>query len=185
MKHDELRLPEKQDVFNWRDLLPEERFCRRLAGSDMEGRKILADNRKARYNFTVTDSIECGIALQGTEVKSMRNGKFSFTDAYARIKNNELWLVGFHITPYEFGNIHNHVPERERRLLAHKDEIKRLKRKVDERGFTLVPLKFYLKGGLVKLELGICIGKKSYDKRQTIKERDDRRATDREIKQRI
>ena len=151
----------------------------------MEGRKLLADNRKARYNYTVTDTLECGIALQGTEVKSMRVGKFSFTDAYARIKNDGLWLVGFHITPYEFGNINNHVPERERRLLAHKDEIKRLRRKVDERGFTLVPLKFYLKGGLVKLELGVCMGKKLHDKRQSIKERDDKRAADREIKQRI
>ena len=151
----------------------------------MEGKKLLADNRKARYNYTITDSLECGIALQGTEVKSMRAGKFSFTDAYARIRSDGLWLVGFHITPYEFGNIHNHLPERERRLLAHKDEIKRLRRKVEELGMTLIPLKFYLKGGLVKLELGVCVGKKPHDKRKTIKERDDRRAADREIKQRL
>jgi SsrA-binding protein len=149
----------------------------------MEVRKILADNRKARYNYTVTDTLECGIALKGTEVKSLRSGKFSFTDAYARIKNNELWLVGFHITPYEFGNINNHLPERERRLLAHKDEIKRLRRKVDERGFTLIPMKFYLKGGLVKVELGICQGKKLHDKRQNIKERDEKRQADRDIRQ--
>ena len=151
----------------------------------MEGKKILADNRKARFNFMVLDSLECGIALQGTEVKSMRAGKFSFTDAYARIRNGELWLVGFHITPYEFGNIFNHEPVRERRLLAHKDEIKRLQRKVDEKGLTLVPLKFYLKGGIVKLELGVCQGKKLHDKRQSIKERDDKRAADREFKQRL
>ncbi len=151
----------------------------------MEGRKLLADNRKARYNYTVTDTLECGIALKGTEVKSLRSGKFSFTDAYGRIKNNELWLVGFHITPYEFGNINNHLPERERRLLAHKDEIKRLKRKVDERGFTLIPMKFYLKGGLVKVELGICQGKKMHDKRQSIKERDEKRQADRDIRQRF
>jgi SsrA-binding protein len=151
----------------------------------MEGKKMLADNRKARFNFLVLDSLECGIALHGTEVKSMRSGKFSFTDAYARIKNGELWLVGFHITPYEFGNIHNHIPDRERRLLAHKDEIKRLQRKVDEKGLTLVPLKFYLKGGIVKLELGVCQGKKLHDKRQSIKERDDKRDADREFKQRL
>ncbi|ORC37239.1 SsrA-binding protein [Marispirochaeta aestuarii] len=151
----------------------------------MEGKKILADNRKARFNYMVLDSLECGIALQGTEVKSMRAGKFSFTDAYARIRNGELWLVGFHITPYEFGNIFNHEPVRERRLLAHKDEIKRLQRKVDEKGLTLVPLKFYLKGGIVKLELGVCQGKKLHDKRQSIKERDDKRAADREFKQRL
>ncbi|WP_321991664.1 SsrA-binding protein SmpB [Marispirochaeta aestuarii] len=151
----------------------------------MEGKKILADNRKARFNYMVLDSLECGIALQGTEVKSMRAGKFSFTDAYARIRNGELWLVGFHITPYEFGNIFNHEPIRERRLLAHKDEIKRLQRKVDEKGLTLVPLKFYLKGGIVKLELGVCQGKKLHDKRQSIKERDDKRAADREFKQRL
>ncbi len=151
----------------------------------MEGKKILADNRKARFNYLVLDSLECGIALQGTEVKSMRAGKFSFTDAYARIRNGELWLVGFHITPYEFGNIFNHEPVRERRLLAHKDEIKRLQRKVDEKGLTLVPLKFYLKGGIVKLELGVCQGKKLHDKRQSIKERDDKRAADREFKQRL
>ena len=151
----------------------------------MEGKKLLADNRKARFNYLVLDSLECGIALQGTEVKSMRAGKFSFTDAYARIRNGQLWLAGFHITPYEFGNIFNHEPVRERRLLAHKDEIKRLQRKVDEKGLTLVPLKFYLKGGLVKLELGVCQGKKLHDKRQSIKERDDRRAADREFKQRL
>lgn len=151
----------------------------------MEGRKILADNRKARYNYTVTDTLECGIALKGTEVKSLRAGKFSFTDAYGRIKNDELWLIGFHITPYEFGNINNHVPMRERRLLAHKDEIKRLRRKVDERGFTLIPMKFYLKGGLVKVELGICQGKKIHDKRQSIKERDEKRQADREVRQSI
>ncbi len=150
-----------------------------------EGIKILADNRKARYNYLVLDSLECGIALQGTEVKSLRSGKFSFTDAYARIENNQLWLVGLHITPYEFGNIFNHVPDRKRRLLAHKDEINRLRRKVDEKGLTLVPLKFYLKGRLVKLEIGVCQGKKLHDKRQSIKERDDKRSMDREFKQRL
>lgn len=107
--------------------------------------KILADNRRARFQYTIEDTLECGIALQGTEVKSMRNGKFSFSDSYARIISDELILVGFHISPYTFGNLFNHEPDRNRKLLVHKQEIKRLKRKVDEKGYTLVPLKFYLK----------------------------------------
>ncbi|MFP4362875.1 MAG: SsrA-binding protein SmpB [Spirochaetia bacterium] len=148
-----------------------------------EGIKVLAENKKARYLFQVTDSVEVGIELKGTEVKSMRTRKFSFTDAYARIKDGELWLVGLHITPYSHGNIHNHEPDRRRRLLAHKQEIKRLKRKTDEKGLTLVPLRFYLKRGLIKLELGICKGKKTFDKREDIKKRDLNRIQSREIKQ--
>ena len=116
--------------------------------------------------------MECGIELQGTEVKSLRENRFSFGDAYARIKDGQLYLVGFHISPYPFGNLHNHEPERERKLLAHKEEIKKLRRKVEEKGFTLVPIKLYLKNGLIKVELGICRGKKLYDKRETIKQRD-------------
>lgn len=146
------------------------------------GTKLLADNRKARFNYTVEDKIECGVALHGTEVKSMKSGRFSFSDAYGRIKDEELWLVGFHISPYPFGNLYNHDPDRDRKLLAHKQEIKRLKRKSDERGYTLVPLKFYLKRGMVKLELGICLGKKSYDKRETIKSRDQMRDAQREMR---
>lgn len=146
------------------------------------GNKLLADNRKARFNYTVEDTMECGISLHGTEVKSMKSGRFSFSDAYARVKDDELWLVGFHISPYPFGNLYNHDPDRERRLLAHKREIKRLKRKTDERGYTLVPLKFYLKRGIVKMELGVCLGKKSYDKREAIKQRDQMRDTQREMR---
>ena len=147
-----------------------------------EGRKLLASNRRARFNYSVEESLECGIELRGTEVKSLREGKFSFSDAYAKIENGELWLVGLHITPYRFGNIHNHDPERPRKLLAHRQEIKRLTRKVVERGLTLVPLSFYLKSGLVKLELGVCRGKKVVDKRETIKERDLKRDTERALK---
>lgn len=150
-----------------------------------DGFKILADNRRARYQYSVEDTLECGIALQGTEVKSMRHGKFSFSDSYARIVNNELILVGFHISPYAFGNLFNHEPERNRTLLVHRQEIKRLKRKVDEKGFTLVPLKFYLKKGKVKLLLGICKGKQVQDKRQAIKKRDQQREAARELKVRF
>ncbi len=150
-----------------------------------DGRKILADNRRARYQYAVEDTLECGIALKGTEVKSMRNGTFSFSDSYARIINNELILVGFHISPYTFGNLFNHDPDRSRTLLVHKQEIKRLKRKVDEKGFTLIPLKFYLKKGKVKLLLGICRGKQVQDKRQAIKKRDQMREAAREFKVRF
>jgi SsrA-binding protein len=148
-----------------------------------EGRKLLASNRRARFNYSVDETLECGVELQGTEVKSVKEGKFSFSDSYGKIDNGELWLVGLHITPYRFGNIHNHDPERPRKLLAHRQEIKRLGRKVAERGLTLVPLSFYLKNGLVKLELGVCRGKKTVDKRETIRKRDVKRDTDRALKE--
>jgi SsrA-binding protein len=148
------------------------------------GKKPLAVNRKARYNYTVDDSLECGIELRGTEVKSMKERSFSFSDAYAKIDNGELWLVGLHVTPYKFGNIYNHEPDRTRKLLVHRQEIKRLSRKVNERGLTLVPLSFYLKRGMVKLELGICRGKRMVDKRQDIKRRDQKRDAERALRYR-
>ena len=147
--------------------------------------KTLATNRRARHTYQVEDSFECGLALAGTEVKSMRTGKFSFSDAYGRIKDDELWLVGFHISQYDHASVFNHEPDRERKLLAHKQEIIRLKRKVDERGFTLIPLRVYLKNGLVKVELGICRGKKLVDKRHSIKERDQKRDAERELRRRM
>jgi len=146
------------------------------------GIKVLADNRKARFNYSVEDTLECGIELQGTEVKSVRNGKFSFADSYARVVRGELYLFSFHIAPYDFGNIYNHEPDRDRRLLAHKQEIKRLQRRVDEKGFTLVPLKVYLKKGMVKILIGICRGKQVQDKRQAIKDRGLKREAERQIR---
>ncbi len=146
--------------------------------------KIIASNKKAYYDYSVDDTIECGVELAGTEVKSMKDNRFSFSDAYARIRDDELWLIGLHISPYPFANIYNHDPDRERKLLVHKQELKRLRRRVDEKGFTLVPLKFYLKRGLVKLELGICKGKKSYDKREAIKARDLQREAQRDLRDR-
>jgi len=151
---------------------------------DRQG-KTLAVNRKARYLYTVEDTLECGVSLQGTEVKSMKEGRFSFSDSYAAIENGELWLKALHITPYAHGNIHNHDPLRTRKLLAHSQEIKRLKRRVDERGLTLVPLRFYLKRGMVKLELGLCRGKKVHDRREAIKNRDLKRDQDRELRYRM
>jgi SsrA-binding protein len=152
-----------------------------MAKETNPGNRTLADNRKARFNYIVEEKIECGIELRGTEVKSMKTARFSFSDAYARIKDEELWLVGFHISPYPFGGLYNHDPDRVRKLLVHRQEINRLSRKSNERGYTLVPLTFYLKKGIVKLELGVCLGKKSYDKRETIKKRDQMRDTQREL----
>ena len=114
----------------------------------------------------------------------MKERSFSFSDAHAKIDNGELWLVGLHVTPYKFGNIYNHEPDRIRKLLAHKQEIKRLSRKVNERGLTLVPLSFYLTKGMVKLELGICRGKRLVDKRQDIKRRDLKREAERALRDR-
>jgi SsrA-binding protein len=150
-----------------------------------EGTKLLSKNRRAFHEYEILERYECGIVLQGTEVKSMKNGKFSFVDSYARIRNGELWLIGLHITPYDFGNINNHEPVRDRKLLVRHDELAKIRRKVDEKGLTLIPLSFYLKGGLVKMELGIGRGKKLHDKRSSIKEKDIQRQSDREIRGRM
>lgn len=153
--------------------------------SDSGGVSILARNKKAYFNYEVIDTVECGIELQGTEVKSMRANRFSFADSYARVKNGEIWLEGLHIAEYSHGNINNHEPTRPRRLLAHKQEIKRLKRNTQEKGYTLVPLRFYLKRGLIKLELGLCRGKRMHDKREAIKKRDQKREEQRELRGRM
>lgn len=123
-----------------------------------------------------------GIVLEGTEVKSMRGGKFSFSDAYGRVRNGDLWLIGLHIAEYTHGNLFNHDPIRDRKLLAHNTEIDRMRRRVEERGFTLIPLEFYLKQGLIKLEMGICKGKHLYDKRESLKKKQQKRDMDREMR---
>jgi SsrA-binding protein len=146
------------------------------------GIKVLAVNKKARFNFSIEESFECGLSLVGTEVKSIKDGRFSFADAYALVENDELWLIDFHVTQYTYGNRVNHDPLRRRKLLVHKKEIKRLRRIVDEKGLTLVPLKFYLKRGLIKCELGIAKGKKLFDKREDIKKRDQKREIEREYR---
>ena len=146
------------------------------------GVKSLAVNRKARYLYAVQETLECGLELRGTEVKSMKSSRFSFTDSYATIESGELWLVGFHISPYDFGNLMNHDPDRRRKLLVHRQEIKRLKRQVAEKGLTLIPMKFYLKRGLVKCELGVCKGKQLHDRRADIKKKDLRRDVERELR---
>ena len=146
------------------------------------GIKVLGVNRKARFNYSIEESFECGLALVGTEVKSIKEGRISFADSYALVQNGELWLIDFHVTPYAFGNRVNHDPLRKRKLLVHRKEIKRLKRIVDEKGLTLVPLKFYLKGGIIKCELGIAKGKKLFDKRDDIRKRDQKRELEREFR---
>jgi SsrA-binding protein len=146
--------------------------------------KILAKNKRARHDYHVVDSVEAGIVLRGTEVKSMRLGKFQLVDGYVRVENGELFLHGVHISPYEFGNRFNVDPRRRRKLLVHRSEIRRLGRQVLEKGMTLIPLSAYLKRGRVKIEVGICRGKKTFDKRRTLQERDAAREVDREMKRR-
>jgi len=147
-----------------------------------EGIKVLGVNKKARFNYTIDESFECGLVLVGTEVKSIKDGRFSFADSYAVVENDELFLVDFHVTQYVYGNRVNHEPLRRRKLLVHRKEIKRLRRIVDEKGLTLVPLKFYLKRGIIKCELGIAKGKKLFDKRDDIRKRDQKRELEREFR---
>jgi SsrA-binding protein len=147
----------------------------------MGDRKIIAENRKARFDYFIEDSYECGIVLQGTEVKSVKNGNISFPDAFAEIINGEVWVKNLHISEYSFSSIFNHNPDRAKKLLLHAEEIKRLTRRVEEKGCTLIPLDFYLKDGRVKVTLGVCKGKKMYDKRASIKDRDIQRDIQREF----
>lgn len=145
--------------------------------------KVIAVNRKARHNYEITSSLEVGLVLQGSEVKSMRAGKASLVDAYGRIRNGELWVIGMHIAQYKEATFANHDPIRERKLLLHKQEIKKIKRRVEEKGVTLIPLKLYFKNNIAKIELGIARGKRKYDKKVTIAERDVKRDLQREQKQ--
>jgi SsrA-binding protein len=137
-----------------------------------EGVKIVATNRRARFDYEVEESFEAGIVLLGSEVKSIKDGKLSFPDGFAEVRNGEVWLRNFHVNEYSFSSINNHDPQRVKKLLLKAQEIKRLDRRVREKGYTLIPLAVYLKKGLVKLELGLCKGRKLYDKRENIKNRD-------------
>lgn len=147
------------------------------------GIKLLVQNKKARHDYFIEDMLECGIELFGTEVKSLRKGQCNLKDSYAQVKNGELFLVGMHISPYEQGNIYNRDPFRVRKLLAHKTEIKRLGARQQQDGMSLVPLRVYLKDGKVKVEVAVAKGKKLYDKRHTIAERDAGREMDRRMKE--
>ena len=149
-----------------------------------KGEKLIVDNRRARHDYHFLEKVEAGLVLTGTEVKSLRNGKASIKEAYARLRNGEVFLEGMNITPYEQGNRYNHDPMRNRKLLLHRREINQLASKVETKGLTLIPLKLYLKGGRAKIELGLCRGKKLYDKRDAIAERDAKREIERAIRTR-
>jgi SsrA-binding protein len=149
----------------------------------MSGTKLLADNRRARYDYFVSESLEVGMVLAGTEVKSMKAAQFSFNDAWVELDNlGELWIRNLHVNPYKMAGPENHDPDRKKKLLAHKTEVKKLRRQVEEKGFTLIPLDFHLKEGRIKVTVGLCKGKKQYDKRDSIKEKDQKRDLDRELR---
>jgi len=144
--------------------------------------KVIANNKKVAHDYFILDTFECGIQLTGTEIKSVRLGKAAINEAYARIKNFELFLINMHISKYAFGNIFNHEEKRERKLLMEKRDIIRLQLKLKTEGLTLVPTKVYLKDNLCKVELALCKGKKLYDKRETAKEEDSLRRLDKVMK---
>ncbi len=146
------------------------------------GTKLIANNKKAFHDYFIEDTYEAGIALKGTEVKSLRMGKCSVKESFLRIENNEVYIYGMHISPYEKGNIFNRDPLRVRKLMLHKDEIRKLQGKITEKGYTLVPLKVYFSKSLVKVEIALAKGKKLYDKRDTIAKKDQRREAEREFK---
>jgi SsrA-binding protein len=147
------------------------------------GEKTIVQNRRARHEYHILEHHEAGIELQGTEVKSLREGHITLKDSYADVEEGEMFLVGVHINPYEQGNIYNHEPERTRRLLMHKREILKLGARVAEKGLTLIPLRLYFKDGRVKVEIALCQGKHTIDKRETLREREVKRELDRATKQ--
>jgi len=147
--------------------------------------KTVAVNRRARHDYAIEETLEAGIVLTGTEIKSIRAGRANLAEAYARIERGEAWLIGAHIAPYEQGNRNNHEPTRVRKLLLHRDQISELIGRTQAKGFTLVPLRLYIQHGIAKLELGVAKGKKAYDKRRTIAERDARRELERSTKERV
>lgn len=144
--------------------------------------KLIANNKKARHDYFIEETYEAGVVLHGTEVKSLRMGKCSVKESFIRVENGEVFVYGMHISPYEKGNIFNRDPLRVRKLMLHKHEINRLSGRIAEKGYTVVPLQVYLKGNLVKMEIGLAKGKKLYDKRQDIAKKDQRRESEREFK---
>lgn len=149
-----------------------------------EGIKIVSENRKAFHDYFIEDRIEAGIVLTGTEIKSIRNGKVNLKDSYARINDGEIWVHQMHISPYEQGNRFNHDPLRPRKLLLHRTEINKLVGKIQLQGLTLLPIKLYLKNGMAKVELAVGQGKKNYDKRQVLAEREGKRDIERALRER-
>ena len=146
-----------------------------------QGRKLIAQNRKARHDYQVESTLEAGIVLTGTEVKSLRAGRATLTDGYATIDDGEVWLRGVHIPEYDLGTWTNHEPRRARKLLLRRDEIRKMESKVKAKGFTLIPLSLYFKDGVAKVEIALATGRKSQDKRQAIAEREAKRETERAV----
>ena len=147
-----------------------------------KGSRLIANNKKSYHDYFIEETYEAGIALHGTEVKSLRMGKCSIKESFVRIENEEVYIYGMHISPYEKGNIFNRDPLRVKKLLLHKSEIRKMKGKIAEKGYTLVPLKVYFNRSLVKVEIGLAKGKKLYDKRQDIAKKDQRREAERDFK---
>ncbi len=147
-----------------------------------ETEKLIANNKKAYHDYFIDESYEAGVALHGTEVKSMRMGKCSIKESFIRIENGEVFVYGMHVSPYEKGNLFNKDPLRVKKLLMHRREIDKLEGRIKEKGYTLVPLKVYFKQGKVKVEVGLARGKKLYDKRESIAKKDARREAEREFK---
>ncbi|KNE79906.1 MULTISPECIES: SsrA-binding protein SmpB [Streptomyces] len=145
------------------------------------GRKLVAQNKKARHDYTILDTYECGLVLTGTEVKSLRQGRASLVDGFVQLDGGEAWLHNVHIPEYTQGTWTNHAARRKRKLLLHREEIDKLERKSQESGHTIVPLQLYFKEGRAKVEIALAKGKKEYDKRQTLREKQDRREADRAI----
>lgn len=146
--------------------------------------RVVTSNRRAFHDYHVLDTVEAGIVLSGTEIKSIRDGKATISEAYARIDDDELWLVGAHISPYRHGNIANHDPDRPRKLLVHKHQLRELRESIEQKGMTLVPLRLRLKGGRAKVDVGVVRGKKLYDKRASEAERESRRDVERALRDR-
>jgi SsrA-binding protein len=144
--------------------------------------KTIVTNRKARHEYEIIDQVEAGLVLVGSEVKSLRAGRANLGDAYARVIKGEIWVIGMHISPYKEATVQNHDPLRERKLLLHRSEIKKLTRRIDEKGFTLIPLRLYFRKNKAKLELGIARGKRQYDKKVAIAQKDAKREMEREQK---
>ncbi|MER6216384.1 MULTISPECIES: SsrA-binding protein SmpB [unclassified Streptomyces] len=146
-----------------------------------KGRKLIAQNKKARHDYAIIDTYECGIVLTGTEVKSLRQGRASLVDGFVSVESREVWMYNVHVPEYSQGTWTNHSARRKRKLLMHREEIDKLQRKADESGHTIVPLALYFKDGRAKVEIALAKGKKEYDKRQTLREKQDTRETQRTI----
>ena len=157
------------------------RKAKKAAAKDGAGRTLVASNKKARHDYHIDDTYEAGIVLMGTEVKALRAGRASLVDGFASIDGGEIWLEGVHIPEYAQGTWTNHAPRRKRKLLLHRAQIDKLASEAKEKGFTIVPLQLYFLGGKAKVEIGLARGKREYDKRQALRERQDRRETERAV----